>query len=412
MEGISGKSASTGASLCEILNGRTSQQDAMFFGTLGDGEAIDNPKEFYKKTLRSAVEEHQECENGTTICSAIVKPNKGGLPTITTANLGDSRASLIVKYNTATKGQEANYQYKSVSLTEDHSLDVPRCSQAIRDAGGKITECIEVTIGDDMQVIDLRDNEYGLKSRNLYSGGDEDLIEDVNNKLNKRGLKLNIRPRSVRVDDNLKLAAAIGDSITPSVMKAPDIWEHDLSRIYRDLSIDPNQVEDVDLIVACDGLWDATHDANRYTSTDGNDRKFSNNGSYPNSLAHKKCNYDAHQTNTKSRFFGQSFAQFATYTSVSDENKDNISVIHVPLITAQKIKVVDAPIIATVCDGHGDSTSTSLDDHKFRQDGALVSASVAAQLYVAANVQQIADMVKKEEGHPKDYLAEFIAREV
>lgn len=413
-EGFSGKSEATGISFCEILSGRDSQQDAMFVGVLGDPEAVNNPAEFYQGILTRMEKEHRECNHGTTICSAIVKPSatKGGLPTITTANLGDSRASLVIKYNASADVKNPDYQYKSVSLTEDHSLDVLRCRQKVELAGGRITDCIHVKFDgvEEKMSIDLSKNNYGLKPRKEYSR-DGEFVNDIHEKLKIFGTiaaDKGIEPQGVRVGDKLKLAAAIGDSAVGGIMKTPDIWEHNLAQIYRDLKIDPDQVEDVDLVVACDGLWDVTDQTNKYTSKDGRGLEFVESVGEIRSVASAKWNYDVFQTRPASDHYGKSFAEFLTYGAPSEKNEDNISVIHVPLIVGKQNKVI-APIIATVCDGHGDSKNISPDDPKATQDGALVSASVAAQLFVAAKVQS--DMTITKTGSPHDYLQEFIERE-
>lgn len=372
-EGVSGQSAFTGISFCEINNDRDNQQDAIFVGKIKNKKAVENPELFYASTIDAIVSDHENHENGTTLCSVIVQPN-GRNPTIITANIGDSRAALVIKYKDKVVAGVQKFAYKSVALTEDHNLDRVRCVKEIEEKGGIVVSTI-------------------------YDDGVE--IKRVNN--------------------DLKLAAAVGDVEYP-LKRKPDIWKYNLIRLYDDLQINARSVVSTDLIVACDGVWDVFDNAGEYTSVDGTDQKkiYRQHDNVTDSLAILKQEFD--ETDVE-----KSFSQFVTNRSangkikyptnkgtvVEEDNADNISVIHIPLIVNGTI-MINEPTMATVCDGHGgvalkdEDITLSVTASPKIQDGALVSASVAAKLYVAAEVAVETAMNLVTTGNPPDYFSKFV----
>ncbi len=351
----------TGISFSEILGVRYDlQQDAAFVGSLDEkSEAVQNPELFFKSTIKDIADKHQDYQQGTTLCSAIVIPKNNSFH-ISTANLGDSRASVIVKYQ---EGSETKYQ--SVSLTHDHSLNREDVKHHIITEGGRI------------------------------EGG----------RVNK---------------DGINMGASIGDKSTWSIKERkknclitePDILEYDLNKICLDLKIGAESVIDVDLVVACDGIFDKIVDDSHF---DDVPLPTSINNILSSILGHTKLSgiksgFDKLKKDQKKSY--TSFSDYLVQTAYQIGSTDNISAIHIPIIQERKLKVTK-PIIATVCDGHGASSLQDvnqflkLDESKKRNaDGSLVSASVAAQLYVGAQVKEL-DSLKIDKTHQKP-LFDFV----
>lgn len=352
------QSKTNGISVAETLGRRSSQQDAMFVGYV-DGDAKTKPRSFLKNTIATIEKNHKECGAGTTLCSAIVQKD-GDDAKINIANLGDSRAALIIKYKDASN----HIQYRSIVLTEDHDLSVDRVSSHIKDNGGRI------------------------------NGG--------------------------RVNGSLNMGASIGDRSTldayngkDCLLRDPDIFSYKLSSIYKKIGISPDSVEDVDLLVSCDGVWDLNGkkgmSADHEIYSSGSGFKIKKPDSSTVRMSDVKREFDNHGK-------GQSFSQYLIDYSYEQGSGDNISAITVPLISKKKTLLSDKPIMATVCDGHGEGKFFDTDDrdatHAYSKrpnwDGSIVSASVAADLYLAAKMQPISGIEVDED--KQKYLSELIKK--
>ncbi len=311
LEGFELHSKETGISIAEILGLRDNQQDAVFSGRLADGcRAVTNPTEFFKDTINNVVEGHTTCNNGTTLCSAIITPpaSERGLPQITTANLGDSRASLIIKYK-----KQSRTEYVSISLTEDHTPNLERIQKYISDNGGVV-----------------------IKNRVLkHSSLPKGLSEMI----------------ALRYLPSMGVAATIGDAqilkatedgipeedLIPEkdfIVRTPDIWTHNLFQIYQDLKIDPSLVEDVDLLITCDGVWERDKIYNDFSYKLGGNNTLSLHPTAKTanseSLSSLKEKFD--QFSQKKNPKHKSFSDFVVTQAYEKGSGDNISAIEIPLI--------------------------------------------------------------------------------
>lgn len=339
-------SSASGISMSEILGSRTSQQDAMFVGYVNNEDAVKFPKKFLKKSIGEIESFYKDCNNGTTLCSAIVQKD-GDDTKITIGNLGDSRTAVVVKYKDSKTG---NVEYKSILLTEDHDLTLDRVKNHIRSNGGVI------------------------------KGG--------------------------RVNGKLNMGAAIGDKNVVGdkdcLLRTPDIFEYKLSDLYNSLLITASDVMDLNMVVSCDGMWDLGSKKGLqadYVATIGSDGKQKlEKKESANNPQHKLSNVKkSHTTN-------ESFATYLTKYAHYNGSEDNISVIDIPLVKNKENKISEKPIMATVCDGHGSGSDSDVMNKHNVFDGALVSAAVASQIYVDAEISQI----KSLEIENDSYLHKFL----
>ncbi len=375
---VSTDARAPGISSSEILGSRyRTQQDATFVGTLAPTHAaVAGTKKFFENAVAALVSAHSTCNNGTTLCSTVVTPATSGekFPKITTANLGDSRASIVIKY----KDLSGTTQYTSVSLTEDQDPKTTRFAKLVRSNGGTI-------------------------SKNKVVSGTSIF---------------------------LGVAGAIGDQEATGLIRIPEVWDHDITSICGRLGITATSVEEIDLVQTCDGVWETGLIKNNHKLTNksrntaaailADDTKATPKlSSTQKTLAALKQEFDELDETIKNKY--ESFSNYVTFAAYHAKSTDNISVIHVPLFgraqqtarlssvrssssssaaTRTSRSLITAPIMATVCDGHGsdrdvngEKVLASFDlhenDKKNKWDGSLVSASVAGRLYTLAQVQPI-----------------------
>lgn len=337
----------------ETIGLRESQQDAMFVGVVSAEAAINTPATFLQTTIAAIVGKHATCQNGTTLCTTIARKVDQDVE-LTIGNLGDSRAALVIRHKDGT--------YESILLTEDHDLDVPRVKAHLEDKGGTIH--------------------------------DERII-------------------NITTGTGLNMGASVGDkAVGDCLLTTPDIWTYKLSQFLRA----DETIADISasLVSSCDGLWDITNDLKfdkRATLESGQaiPKIIEAGGALGNRLG-KEDSYDFNLARLKQQFDssgglvqnGKKFDNFADalvcLAAFPGASTDNISVAHVPLVTRGKIEIEsDEPIMATICDGHGENLAGV--DHTRdieNWDGGLVASSVACDLFRAADIKEIGGLEIQE----------------
>ncbi|MES2961320.1 MAG: hypothetical protein V4694_02940 [Pseudomonadota bacterium] len=317
--------------IAETIGRRPHQQDAIFVGEV-QGLAKKNPAEFFRRELPAIIDDHKSCRSGSTLSSAITTKNADGSIDITTANLGDSRAAVTLKYKTA----DSKFGYRSILLTEDH-----KSTLAGVNAPGK-------RVG-------------GLGDNSVNSGADDRLL------------------------------------------RTPDIWNFNSNDF-----LEPGEIlEDLDLIVSCDGLWDRDSANGDIMSTDAEfvlqDDKLT--------LKQNPTKNTSHLTDLRKTFDGltdkspyrNNFAFYLQKQAITNGSTDNISASDCTLVKGSKVVIpADKAVMLTVCDGRGGEPDPNYEDLKgdmannnlvkTANDGALVAASVAARLANAAQIKEIAGL--------------------
>ncbi|HLD76865.1 MAG TPA: PP2C family protein-serine/threonine phosphatase, partial [Rickettsiales bacterium] len=283
-------------------------------------------------------------------CSVIAKKIGSDIQ-ITTANLGDSRAVLVV----SSKKMARNV---AICLTEDHKPDLLRVRTYVESKGGR------VLLG--------------------------------------------------RVNGGLAVGAAIGDRLVVGeeqedcLLRIPDIWQYNLSQYLKDLGFESCDDVTVDLITSCDGLFEEgiTVDYERFLDKDNT----IHNGYVAGqgvSIAEIISDW---RENKAIQRVSPNLADYLTNKAISYGSGDNISAIVVPLIENGTMKLGDIPVMATVCDGHGITpigvTQSADYDKSKKADGSVVAALAAAQLFVDAQSQEI---VGTEIGEERDLMKKEIA---
>ncbi len=346
--GFYGVDTRTGIEIADLV-GRANQ-DAVFVGVVGRDVAEDSEK-FYKTAVPEIVRSYKAQENGSTLCSAIVKrvttEDGRGDVEITTANLGDSRAVLVVEYNDGSK--------EAICLTEDHKPDLSRVEKHIKGNGGQVIDC-GTSLG-------FRVNGY------LAVGG-------------------------AIGDDSVRQLNTIDKTRNPLVTE-PDIWRFNLSEV-----VDATKtVKTAKLVVCCDGVFDGSIAVDK-------EMKFGDNGlrMYP------KKRLEKHESLADVVFSLNEAIDVADRARRG--SKDDISLAVVPLVENGVIKLQEKAVMATVCDGHGTSTYPAdyqksgsgyfaavgtKYDKKTQADGGTVAAAVAMQLFNRAKVQELDGLAIGEE---------------
>lgn len=359
-----------GISIAETVGERASQQDAIFVANVGNREACADPKGFFERKISEIVDRHKACESGTTLCSAIVTPPseedlKAGktFPKITIANLGDSRAAIIAKTKDG--------RYISIILTEDHDLRVPRIVSHVESLGGKIAAIPEDPAG---------------MPRVVYHHP----IDPPHPTLN--------------------MGAAIGDCHALGVdgrhvlMTKPDIFEYDLNSFpfvvmlpdgYRQEVLPKDQIQEFDLIVSCDGLYDVSGLRKlaadfRVHKTDVGIAFLNDNAERTKGLSEIKKAFDEERGGEDGGKI--SLAKALQDLALSECSSDNISIACVSIVSEGKSQITE-PLMTTVCDGHGATKSKeTVDPISAASTGEEVSASVASMIYLAAKAEHIAGL--------------------
>lgn len=341
--------------IAETQGYRPSMQDAILAGYARDRKALENPEDFLEETLGEISAALKDCRHGSTACGAIARKTAADNLEITLANLGDSRATLIIRHK--------NGDYEAISLTEDHSLESPRIRAFVTSHGGTINE-----------------------------------VDGV--------LRLN----------NLNMGGALGDcEIGPGLLRGADILHYQLKDFLRaGETMDDIQA---DLVLACDGLFDLGDKKDSMGYTRGLEMKHVSGGivtdfpagkagfeadGIPFHMARLKYLFDRLTPVDAKRF--DSFAQYLVYVALTHgASSDNISVVHVPLVDDGDILLhEEKPVIAAVFDGHGTTPlhpgthdhvphpdSLDLDKPLADSDGAVVSSLAAFILMLKANMEHI-----------------------
>jgi serine/threonine protein phosphatase PrpC len=330
--------------IAETIGERDHQQDAIFVGEVQNQLAKTNPAEFYRRTLPAIIDDHKTCKSGSTLSSAITNQNADGSINITTANLGDSRVAVTLKYK-----KNGVVGYRSILLTEDHKPTLARVNAHIQEQGGSIS---------------------------------------------KEG----------RVNSMLAVGGAIGDASVSKgkkdcLLRTPDIWIFNSKNFLKLGEI----LEDLDLIVGCDGLWDRSGNP-PIMSTD-NEFVLKGTELEPKNTAKNTF----HLTNLRKEFdvltdkstYRDNFAYFLQQKAIDGGSTDNISASNITLVSEGKTIIpADKSVMLSVCDGHGGTPDPRYEDNKANladlvktaDDGALVAASVAARLANAAEIKEIAGL--------------------
>ena len=350
-------------SLSERRGKRQSQQDSGFIGILPNVSNSQDAEKFLQETIAASELKHKSCLYGTTACSAIVSGED-----ITVANLGDSRAALIFRY----KGRLRD-RYISVLLTQDHDFDVPRVRNYVEDRGGEVI---------------------------FHRGADV-------------------------VNGILEMGGAIGDysvvmkskNNQDCLIRKPDVFHYNISDLCEKIGIKQEEIIDLDLVVSCDGLWNFNRKSDpnfsrmkcnfkAYIDENGEQKLRKNlTASFRDNIFNIK---KSHLSNKE-----RSFADIASEYALQKGSLDNVSVTHIALKANQNPRLpVNQTIIATICDGHGEGVKYSKEeaideDNKENWDGLVVSSSVAADIFVAGQVQEIPGLeINSEE---QNYLHKLIA---
>ena len=367
---IESKNSDYKITIAETIGKRPHQQDAIFVGEVEDKIAKENPAEFYKKKLPAIIDDHKECKSGSTLSSAITKRKADGTIDITTANLGDSRVAVVLKYKNKKNGE---FGYRSILLTEDHDPNLKRVKDHILKNGGKIS----------------------------YDG----------------------RVGDGKYRNGVNIGATIGDnSVNESVggknclLRTPDIWNFN----SQDFLQSGETLEDLDLIVGCDGLWERNTDFTRIMATD---TKFVLEGGEPTQKPDNQSLRFSHLTNLRKEFddlqskslYRNNFAYFLQQKALENGSKDNISASNITLVSKGKTQIPEnKSVMLTVCDGHGGKPDERYEDHKENlvesqlvkaaNDGALVAASVAARLANAAKIKEISGLETQQQKQESLFL--------
>jgi len=345
-EGDFSKSTQQGyISLSEKKGRRESQQDSGFIGILPNVSGPQDAEKFLQETIEASELKHKSCLNGTTVCSAIVSGEY-----ITVANLGDSRAALIFRYKGVLRDR-----YISVLLTQDHDFDVPRVRNYVENKGGIISF--------------------------------------------DRGAEL--------VNQRLEMGGAIGDdgvrmeskNNQDCLIRKPDVFHYNISDLCEKIGIKQEKIIDLDLVLSCDGLWNFNRkiDPNfsrmkcnfkAYIDENGEQKLTKNlTASFRDNL------FDIKKSHLRNKEL--SFADIASEHALKKGSRDNVSVAHIALKSNQdQLVAANQTIIATICDGHGvgekySKEATIDENNKENWDGLVVSSSVAADIFVAGQVQEI-----------------------
>jgi len=323
---------------------RSHQQDAIFVGEVQNKLAKTNPAEFYRSTLPAIIDDHKTCKSGSTLSSAITNQNADGSIDITTANLGDSRVAVTLKYK-----KNGAVGYRSILLTEDHKPDLARVNAHINGQGGSIVN--------------------GRVNRMLAVGG---AIGDA----------------SVLIEEE------------DCLLRTPDIWNFNSKKFLQ-----PEEtLEDLDLIVGCDGLWDRSGKPSIMST----DKEFVLEGDKFKLKTNTTKNISHHLTDLRKEFdnladkstYENNFAYYLQQKAIDGGSTDNISASNITLVSEGKTIIpADKSVMLSVCDGHGGKPDSSYEDNKANlagsnlvktaNDGALVAASVAARLANAAQIEEI-----------------------
>ncbi len=351
---IESKNSDYKITIAETIGPRPHQQDAIFVGEVENDLAKKNPAEFYRTNLPAIIDDHKECEHGSTLSSAITNQNADGTIDITTANLGDSRVAVVLKYKNKKNGE---FGYRSILLTEDHKPNLKRVKDHILKNGGEISD----------------DGRVG----------------------------------SGKLGNGVNIGATIGDnSVNESVggknclLRTPDIWNFN----SKDFLQSEETLEDLDLIVSCDGLWERSHRKNRTMSTDAefvledNKLKLKQN-TERNTSNLTKLRKEFDDLADKSTY-KNSFAYYLQQKALEGGSIDNISASNITLVSKGKTQIPkNKSVMLTVCDGHGGEPNKKYEGNKenlaeselvkVAKDGALVAASVAARLANAAKIKEI-----------------------
>lgn len=358
----------SGIEVSEVIGKRSLQQDSVFVGVVQNELARTNPEEFFLRQTAEAAESHSKCIAGTTLNSAIIRRVADDVE-ITTANLGDSRLALVIRHR--------NGVYESILLTEDHDFDVSRVRKYYEDHGGDVI----------------------------------------------RG----------RAEGDLNMGAAIGDYKLGPLMKRPDVLTFRLSQFLRfgealtDIS--------VSLINSCDGLWDLGGGnkmlCNRRVPLDESGVRMESvamrgvpleRDGYTFHISAMKQNFDERELKKEDGNSYENFSEALSDVSLGPgASTDNISVIHIPLVEAGVIKIsAENPVMTLVCDGHGgvgkptadgkgkevDPDSFDMEKPRENWDGGIVSASVAADFFHAAQIREIPGVeVQKEQKFLFNFLS-------
>jgi len=310
---------------------------------------------------------------GSTLCSAICRKivNEKGEEDveIIVANLGDSRASLLVRHEDLT--------YRSYLLSEDHSLECDRIKNFIIKSGGSIFYdgcCFRVT-----------------------------------------------------GETPLNMGASFGDGKIPFLKREADIWCFRLSTFLQKGENLSNI--SANLIVSCDGLFEQLDEEGRYFSIGMNEEAraiVDDGGNVVKALFYEtnkiipehdgivfhmswlKERFDLEQSMDEGFVLGEkfyNFAEFLMHVAFFGGSGDNISLINVPLVANNEIAVREgSPIMATICDGHGRGETYG---PMSLWDGSLVSAAIAAKLFYAAKIAEIPGL----EIDPEGLFSGFIFKE-
>ena len=332
-------------SLSERKGKRPSQQDSGFIGILPNVSKPEDAEKFLQETIAASELKHKTCLSGTTVCSAIVSGED-----IIVANLGDSRAALIFRYKGALRDR-----YISVLLTEDHDFDVPRVRNHVKDEGGDIKA--------------LEKNKVVYKEVVL-----------VNGILNMGG-SIGDNAVTIKTENN-----------QDCLIRKPDVFHYNISDLCEKIGIKQEKIIDLDLVVSCDGLWNFNGkmkcNFKAYIDEEGKQKLRKNiTASFCDNLFDIKKSHIEHK--------GCSFADIASEYALKKGSSDNVSVAHIALKSNEdNLIAADKTIIATICDGHGPGVTYSKEEaidenNKKNWDGLVVSSSVAADIFVAGQVEQI-----------------------
>jgi len=318
--------------IAEIQGKRPSQQDVIFVGLVGNEELKSDPKNFLKAKLTQISEDHKHHFNGTTACAAVAVPvEKDGARTvkITTANMGDSRAFILI----VVKKPGGEISCRQKLLTQDHTAEYYK--NHIESHGGVI----------------------------------------VNGRIN--GLAMGSSIGDYRVGMVVKEG-----SVQDCCVRAPEIKEFYLA----DFCKEGEELLSAEMLVTCDGFWEKSK--------------------LDFVMRHKlESLKNPNERNLTKAMVDSAFDQGST---------DNISASKLVIFgkksqveygasaESSAVGVIDygAPVMMAVFDGHGDGELSITGDDSSASvavekatlcdicDGAIVSASVAADLFIAADIKQ------------------------
>ncbi|MDX2083630.1 MAG: hypothetical protein SFV53_06570, partial [Rickettsiales bacterium] len=357
LTGIDATSEDTTIAISERHGVRNKQQqDACSVADLEfKSSAATNPIAFFQDANRKIIEAHKFCNNGSTFCSFVFQPNQENIlaSKITTNNLGDSRLSMIA--------EDINGEYFSISLTKDHNFENRDFRNFINQPNSDF-EIVSERLQNRQRTKIVRKN-YDIE--NVWAT----VVGSIGDYAAFR-----------KQDEINERKELIGYPFTQF-----DIAQFSLGEIFSKLNI---TAKNVNLILACDGVWDLIADDYQLNISDSV-LKITKNSPQQNktNLAEIQQEFNQRLNSRLNPIKDKSLAAFITRKAYKHGSTDNITAEVFQIMKDGRL-TINRPIIAAVADGHGESEILDLNNIN-KSDGAIVAASIVATTMTLAQGKEI-----------------------